>query len=329
MYERFYGFTEKPFSMTPDPSFLFLGSKHAVGLSMLQYGLANEAATTVLTGEIGTGKTTLVRRILDEFDENYVVGLISNTHESFGNLMQWVSVAFDLPAETESKAQLYETLSNFLIEQHANRRRTVLIVDESQNLDETMLEELRLLTNINADKSQLLQLVLVGQPELRQKLRSTRLTQFVQRIAVDFHLTALSADETTRYIDHRLVVAGGRAGLFEPTACRFIHYQCGGVPRLINSVCDTALIYGFASGERVIGADLVYEMVKERISAGLFGAGNVDYQSVTDDDPKKALRKSITRAKRRAAAYLRKARKDFAPEPADPRPASAVTPART
>lgn len=329
MYERFYGFSEKPFSMTPDPTFLFLGSKHAVGLSMLQYGLANEAATTVLTGDIGTGKTTLVRRILDEFDKSYIVGLISNTHESFGNLMQWVAVAFELPAETDSKAQLYEHLSNFLIERHAAGKRTVLIVDEAQNLDETMLEELRLLTNINADKAQLLQLMLVGQPELRQKLRSPRLTQFVQRIAVDFHLTSLSADETTQYIDHRLVVAGCRAGLFEPTACRFIHYQCGGIPRLINSVCDTALIYGFASGERSIDANLVYEMVRERIAAGLFGAGNVDYQSVADDEPKKALKKSIIRAKRRAAAYLRKARKDLEPKPDSTPSASETTSARS
>lgn len=311
MYESFYGFKEKPFSMTPDPAFLYLGGKHSTGLSMLRYGLVNRAGITVLTGEIGAGKTTLVRHLLNEANDNVVIGLISNTHESFGNLMQWVSLAFDLPGESNSKAVLYEKFARFLIQQYAAGRHSVLIVDEAQNLTDTSLEELRLLTNINADKDQLLQLVLVGQPELRDRLRKPCLVQFVQRVAVDYHLLPLSVEETHHYIAHRLFVAGGEPGLFEPVACRFIHYQCGGVPRLINSICDTALVYGFAGQESRITAELVFGMVTERIGAGLFGAGNVAFGNVAADTPEKAVRKSLALARRRATTFLRRAKAEL------------------
>ena len=296
MYEKFYGFTEKPFALSPDPAFLFLGGRHAVGLSMLQYGLVNRAGLIVLTGAIGTGKTTLIRRLLDETDDSITVGLISNTHEAFGSLMQWIAVAFSIPAKS-SKASQYDRFARFLIDQYAKGKRCVLVVDEAQNLSEKALEELRLLTNINVDKDLLLQIVLVGQPELRDRLRGPSLVQFVQRIGADFHLSALSAEETAQYIDHRLVTAGGKAGLFEPAAVRFIHYQCGGVPRLINSLCDTALVYGFASGEQRITVDLVFDLVRERIANGLFAAVGEAFEA---PDPEKALegaRDNLARAR--------------------------------
>lgn len=278
MYESFYNFKEKPFAVTPDPTFLFLGSKkHSTCLSLLQYGLVNRAAIIVLTGVIGAGKTTLIRQLLNEVGNDNVVGMISNTHESFGNLMQWIAVAFDLPARTGSKAILYDRFARFLVEQYAKGKQTILIVDEAQNLSERTLEELRLLSNINADKHQILQLILVGQPELRARLRQPNLVQFVQRIGVDFHLSELSIEETMNYIDYRLTQAGGKAGILEPAAKRFIHHQCGGVPRLINAVCDTALVYGFAEQRQTIEARLVHEMVCERIRTGLFAAlGSID-----------------------------------------------------
>ena len=310
MYEKFYGFKEKPFSMMPDPGFLYLGNNHSTGLSMLRYGLLNRAGITVLTGEIGAGKTTLVRQLLDEVENDIVVGLISNTHEAFGNLMQWVAVAFSLRSDLDGKAANYDQFSEFLIEQYAGGKKAVLIVDEAQNLDDSTLEELRLLTNINADKDQLLQLVLVGQPELRAKLRSSQLVQFVQRVAVDYHLEPLSSEDTQRYIEHRISVGGGKPGLFSPSACRFIHYQCSGVPRLINSVCDTALVYGFAARETRIEDELVFNMVNERIKAGLFGAGDIRFDGLKADNPEQLHKKGMSRARRRASAFLRRARSE-------------------
>ena len=273
MYESFYGLSEKPFSLTPDPAFLFLGRNHSVGLTMLQYGIENRAGITVLTGEIGSGKTTLIRRLLDDINDELVIGLISNTHAAFGNLMQWIAMAFDLDSDIESKATLYDNFTKFLVEQYAAGKRTVLVVDEAQNLDAATLEELRLVTNINADKDQVLQLILVGQPELRDILRGPGLTQFVQRVGVDFHLSALSAAETDDYIRHRLNVAGGNPDLFSPVARRFVHLQCEGVPRRINSLCDTALVYGFADSASVIDEELIAAIATERVKDGLLGAG--------------------------------------------------------
>lgn len=311
MYEQHFGFREKPFSLTPDPSFLFLGARHMTGMSLLRYGLMNKAGITVLTGDIGAGKTTLLRQLLNETGDDTVVGLISNTHESFGNLMQWVAVAFGLPVATDSKALLYEQFAQFLIAQYAKGKRTVLVVDEAQNLENRSLEELRLLTNINADKDQLLQLVLAGQPELREKLQQPGLVQFVQRIAVDYHLRPFGAEETSQYIDHRLIHAGGAPGIFEPAACRFIHYQSGGVPRLINSICDTALVYGFAGGEARIAAQLVFDMVIERVGAGLFGAGSLDFSGLNAESPAALRKKGLDRARRRAGLFLRRAYADL------------------
>ncbi len=313
MYEQHFGLREKPFSLTPDPALLFLGAKHMTGLSMLRYGLMNRAGITVLTGEIGAGKTTLLRQLLAEAEDDVVVGLISNTHESFGNLMQWVCVAFGLPVSTDSKAILYEQFAQYLIAQYASGKRTVLVVDEAQNLEDRALEELRLLTNINADKEQLLQLVLAGQPDLRQKLQQPGLTQFVQRIAVDYHLSPLGLEETAEYINHRLLAVGATSALFEPAACRFIHYQSNGVPRIINAICDTALVYGYASGETQISVHLVFDMVVERVSAGLFGAGVIDFEGLRTGDPQQLRKRALDRARRRAASNLRRATAEISP----------------
>ena len=299
MYEVFYGFKEKPFSLTPDPAFLYLGSRHSTGLTMLQYGLTNRAGVTILTGEVGSGKTTLIRKLLDEIEEDIAVGLISNTHSSFGNLMQWVSVAFDLQCRSNSKAVLYDRFTQFLITQYAEGKRTLLIVDEAQNLSATTLEELRLLSNINADKDQVLQLVLVGQPELRETLQLPKLRQFVQRIGVDFHLAPLSAEETDNYIMHRLRVAGGDEFLFGAVARRFIHYQCGGIPRLINAICDTALVYAFAEQTQSVAEELVCNMVLERVDAGLFGGGIAvsSPKSHADGDLREAVYANLEKAR--------------------------------
>ncbi|MFK8016607.1 MAG: ExeA family protein [Gammaproteobacteria bacterium] len=270
MYEEFYGFSEKPFTLLPDPAFLFLGKKHKMALTMLQYGMVNNAGFSVITGEIGSGKTTLIRQLLDEMDAETTVGLISNTHQSFGELLQWVLMAFGLDYKGKEKIERYETFMNFVVDEYANGRRTVLIIDEAQNLAVDTLEELRMLSNINADKNQVLQLVMVGQPELRATLMLPSLKQFAQRISVSYHLDALSAQETVDYIHHRLGVVGGKPELFPESACSMVWYYSRGVPRVINSICDTALVYGFAEQTEEITGPLIQDVVRDRKLGGVF-----------------------------------------------------------
>ena len=212
MYEASFGFREKPFSLLPDPAFLYLGRMHSAAYSMLEYGIMNHAGFTVVTGEIGCGKTTLIRHLLNHLEQDVTVGLISNTHKSFGELMQWVMLAFGLDHKGTNKVQMYGAFTDFVIDEYAKNRRTVLIIDEAQNLKAKTLEELRMLSNINADKHQVLQLILVGQPELRKILRKPELVQFAQRVSVDYHLGALTFEETLEYIKHRLRMAGGKPG---------------------------------------------------------------------------------------------------------------------
>jgi len=272
VYEAFYNLREKPFSLLPDPDFLYLSRKHRMALTMLEYGLANQAGFTVISGGIGTGKTTLIRHLLNNMEQDVTVGLISNTHRSFGELLQWVLLAFNLEHRGKDKVEMYQTFVDFMINEYANRRRTVLIVDEAQNMAPETLEELRMLSNVNADKDQVLQVILVGQQELRDTLRRPDLVQFAQRISVDYHLTPLEANDTAEYIRHRIEVVGGDRDLFEPAACEAVHRHSGGVPRLINLLCDTALVYGFAEQRERIDAGLVEDVVRDKQQGGIFPA---------------------------------------------------------
>ncbi len=270
MYQSFYRLKEKPFTLLPDPGFLYLSDKHRMALTLLEYGLTNHAGFTVISGEIGAGKTTLIRHLLNNMDQEYSVGLITNTHRSFGELLQWVLLAFNLEHKGLSKVEMYQRFVDFIIDEYAHNRRTVLIVDEAQNMDADTLEELRMLSNINADKDQALQVVLCGQRELRDTLRSPELVQFAQRITVDFHLDPLSARETEGYIRHRMEVAGGDPDTFTPEACAAVHRYTNGVPRLINLLCDTALVYGYAEQQLRIDAQLVTEVAREKQQGGIF-----------------------------------------------------------
>lgn len=291
MYESFFGFSEKPFSLLPDAGFLYLSKKHRMALTLLEYGLMNQAGFTAITGQIGTGKTTLIRHLLTKMEREHTVGLISNTHRSFGELLQWILMAYNLPHANKSKVEMYQDFVDFMIRQYAEGRRTVLIVDEAQNMAADTLEELRMLSNVNADKDQVLQVILVGQKELRETLRRPDLIQFAQRIAVDYHLDPLQADETPEYIRHRVVVAGGDPELFDAEACALIHEASGGVPRLINLLCDTALVYGFAEQAARIGTDLARDVIQDKRQGGLFPTSPerpVDTTS-TDDGSRQPL----------------------------------------
>jgi len=268
MYEAFYGFREKPFTILPDPGFLFLSQPHAMAYAMLEYGVINRAGFTIITGEIGCGKTTLIRHLLNQLGPDINVGLISNAQEDFGELMQWVLMAFGQPYAGQAKVELFDRFQKFLIEEYGKGRRTILIIDEAQNLRPKTLEELRMLSNINADKDQLLQLVLVGQPELRALLRRPELRQFTQRISADYHLRPMNLNETIQYIAHRLRVAGREEPLFSAGACELLHQVSRGVPRLINIIADTALIYGYGEGAEQINRRLVYAVVRDKVHAG-------------------------------------------------------------
>lgn len=270
MYERFYGLRERPFSLLPDPSFLYPSEQHHMALTLLEYSLVNQAGFCVLSGGIGTGKTTLIRHLLGQLEKNVTVGLISNTHRAFGELLQWVLVAFGIDGAGKDKAGMHNAFVNFMIGEYAKGRRTLLIIDEAQNLGPETLEELRMLSNINADKDQVLQVFLVGQPGLRDLLLRPDLEQFAQRIVVDYHLEPLDLNETTAYIRHRVSVAGGDPALFEDGACEAVYVYSRGTPRLINLLCDTALVFGYGARAPRIGRDLVEEVAEAKRKGGIF-----------------------------------------------------------
>ena len=276
MYEEFYELTEKPFSIQPDPDFLFWGQAHSMAYAMLEYGIMNHAGFTVITGEVGCGKTTLIRQLLNKLDEEMTIGLISNTIENRGDLLQWVLMAFDQPFEETSHVALYSRLHKFLIGEYANNRRVILIVDEAQNFGPASLEELRMLSNINADKDQLLQMVLVGQPQLKELVRRPEMMQFAQRIGSDFHLKPLTAEEVEFYVHHRLRVAGSKKQIFSTEACSSVAEASKGIPRLINIICDTALVYGFSGGAPLVTKSIVEGVIRDKAEYGIFSYGEPD-----------------------------------------------------
>jgi type II secretory pathway predicted ATPase ExeA len=264
MYESFYNFQEKPFSLLPDSDFLYLGKRHQEALSLLEYGLMQGASMVLITGEIGCGKTTLVRHLIKNQDLEMIVGNITNTHQTFGELLKWVMLAFGLEFRDQDKVELYRNLVEFLQAKYQEGKRVTLIIDEAQNLSAEALEELRMLSNINVDKEQMLQIILVGQPELRQTLVRPELRQLTQRIGVDYFLDSMNPQETLEYIRHRLQVAGGRADLYDIESIREIYLNSNGVPRLINTICDTALVYGYAEQATTIHKELIDEVVRDK-----------------------------------------------------------------
>jgi general secretion pathway protein A len=266
MYERHFGFTSKPFALTPDPAFLYLSRQHAMALTMLEYGLESQAAFSLLTGDIGSGKTTLVRRLLRALGPHVAVGLISNTHDRFHSIHGWALSALGIVPADDSDIAKYEALVDSFVREYSKGRRTLLILDEAQNLSIDVLEELRLLSNVNSEKDLVLQILLVGQPELRKKLARPELRQFAQRVSVDFHLRPLDRHETHAYVHHRLSVAGGDEELFSPDAIEFVYVRTNGIPRLLNQLCDFALVYAFAEGRTSIDADLISQVDRDRNS---------------------------------------------------------------
>ncbi len=268
MYEAYYGLREKPFSILPDPDMIYWGKNYRLAFTMLEFGVTNKAGFTVITGEIGCGKTTLLRHLLRKLDNNVTVGLISSTPRGKAELLQWVMMSLDQPFE-DSYPALFRRFQQFLHKQYSRGGRTILIVDEAQNLGWESLEELRMLSNINADKDQYLQIILTGQPQLKDLLRSPQLRQFAERVSSDFHLKPLDPSEVREYISWRLKAAGSQVELFSQEACGIIAQASRGVPRTINILCDTALVYGFAVSAEWINSDLVKLVIADKSQYGV------------------------------------------------------------
>lgn len=269
MYEEFYGLREKPFMLTPDADLFYPSDEHRRALNMLEYGLQGHATFVVITGEVGTGKTTLIRRFINSLDETSTVGVITNTHSSFGELLQWVLLAFELEYKNRDKVELYEIFVDFLIQEYSANRRVMLIIDEAQNMNMETLEELRMLSNVNLRKDLVLQIILVGQPELLDLLKRPELRQFAQRISASYDLAPLNCHETIAYIRHRVITVGGRPDLFEDLAGVAVHYFTQGIPRLINMLCDQALVYGFADERDSIDLKTIVAVVEDKQKTGL------------------------------------------------------------
>ena len=276
MYEQFFGLSEKPFSIQPDPSFLYWGRTHRLAYAMLEYGVLNHAGISVITGEVGCGKTTLVHRLLDQLSDTHTVALLSNIQEGRGDLLSWVLMGFGEPFAGKTHVELFSQLQSFFISEYAKGRRVVLIIDEAQNLSADMLEELRMLSNINAGKDQLLQLILVGQPQLKDLLNKPELLQLAQRVGSDFHLTPLNLEEVHAYIDTRLAIAGCRRRVFTDRAIDQIAEQSRGVPRVINIIADTALVYAFSAEELVVGVETIRNVIRDKSEFGVFGLASDD-----------------------------------------------------
>jgi len=267
MYEQFYGLREKPFALAPNPAYLYLSRHHRHALTLLEYSILQPAGFAVITGEVGCGKTTVVQRFLDGKPEGLRVGLLCNTHAGIGPLLPWILDALDVPVpadRSETSHELHRMLVAFLRKNYAEGRRTLLVIDEAQNLSLGTLEELRVLSNVNTGKDLLLQTILIGQPELRTTLRGPRMKQFAQRIMVDYHLGPLKREETHAYVAHRLEVAGGSTTLVSADAIELVYESTQGVPRLVNILCDTALVYGFADQRPSVDAALVEEVLSDR-----------------------------------------------------------------
>ena len=266
LYTEHFNFKERPFSLLPDPDFLFWSKDHTRAFSILEYGLVTRAPLTVITGEVGTGKTTLVQALLQHVDEDFTIGLLSNTQGSRGDLLRWVLSALNVFSEpTEDYVTLFEKFQDFVIDEYAAGRSVVLIIDEAQNLSFEALEELRMLTNINSNKHELLQLILLGQPELRDKITDPSLRQFAQRVTATFHLEPMDLATTRQYIRHRLTHVGGTGQEISPQAIRLIYETSQGIPRMINKICDLALVYTASAGHKAVSLTTIKELISDGV----------------------------------------------------------------
>jgi general secretion pathway protein A len=267
MYEDYYGLTEKPFSLTPDPKYLFRSESHASAFELLQYAVRRREGFVVVTGDIGTGKTTLCRALLEQIDRNTFTALVLNPFLSEEDLLKLILQDFGVVSREDvkrgyltrvSKQELVETIYDFLLGLLPLRASAVLIIDEAQNLPMPVLEQIRILSNLETDKEKLLQIVLVGQLNLQPLLRSAQMRQLDQRVSIRYQLRPLTRNEVAAYVEHRLTIAGGADAVsFQARAINTVHSCTGGIPRLVNLVCDRSLLAAYADRSNSVTRDMV------------------------------------------------------------------------
>ena len=270
MYEKYYNLRERPFALSPDPDYLYLSRVHGEALDSLRYGIESRAGFIVVTGEVGAGKTTLLQTLLQRLDNRTTVARVVNTTLDPRELLEAIALDFGLDTTGKSKPVLLRDLGNFLVDQRAQGKRPLLVIDEAQNLSAAALEEVRLLSNLETEKSKLLQILLVGQPGLRDTIASSQLEQFRQRIAVSYHLMPLDEPDTESYINYRLAHAAlGEPPTFPSDAAALVYRASAGVPRIVNVICDAALVFGYAEERPRIDTQLLQEVLVELRSTGV------------------------------------------------------------
>lgn len=264
MYEKHFSFKHKPFELIPNPDFLFLSNTHKKAITYIDYGIKEKIGFILLTGEIGSGKTTIVRNLIKNLNGSVRLSRVNNTKVSSEQLIAMINDDFGLDVEGKSKTKLLSDLNEFLISQYSDKFQPILLIDEAQNLSPDLLEEIRMLSNLETDRAKLLQIILVGQPELKKTLMMPELMQLRQRININYHIAPLTIDETERYIKHRLSIAGNPDAIeFEDTMVSRIYQFSRGIPRLINILCDFALLAAYVDARKTVNIEIIQEVIKD------------------------------------------------------------------
>lgn len=271
MYESYYGMKEKTFNLSPDHEYFYMSKGHEDAYTHLEYAITENKGFAVITGEIGSGKTTLVNYFLYKTKLDFQIGLINNTNIPASQFLKAVCNELEIDSNFKDKIGLMDSFQNYLLKQYSEKNRVILIIDEAQNLSPKIMEEIRMMSNLESEKNHLMQIVLFGQPELKYKLQRMDLKQFAQRVSVHFHLKGLKKDEVQHYIRYRLKMGGTKnVNLFNDGAVDLIYVHSKGIPRIINIICDTALVYGYADSLKVITKNVIEEVIKERDQSGIF-----------------------------------------------------------
>ena len=277
MYEAFYGLKEKAFNLNPDPEYFYMSREHENAYVHLEYAISESKGFAVITGEVGSGKTTLINYLLYKLKLDINIGLITNTNIPASQFLKAICREFEIDVDVREKVDIMEIFQDFLLERYAQNERVLLIIDEAQNISPEAMEEIRMLSNLEAEKSHLIQIILIGQPELKYKLQRNDLKQFAQRVSSHYHINGLTKVEVNNYIRYRLKVGEAKnPDIFKKDAIELIYEHSLGIPRIINVICDTALVYGYADGQKIIDKRIIDNVIKEREESGIFSGLDID-----------------------------------------------------